>query len=74
MAEKTLTVTHNGQALAVVRHKPAYTHIQVPSSKPDRDPYDVIVDKHGARCTCKGYMFRTKCRHSRLAKNLVGQA
>ena len=59
MAEKTLTVTHNGQTLAVVRHKPAYTHIKVPSSKGNRDPYDVIVDKHGARCTCKGFAFRT---------------
>ncbi len=73
MPERTLTITHNGQNLGVVRHKPAYTHLIAPSSDPTRDPYDVVVDKDGVRCTCKGFVFRRTCRHSTLVKSLAGQ-
>jgi hypothetical protein len=73
MADRTLTITHHGQTFDVVRHKPKYTHLRVPSSDPDRDPYDVVVDKDGARCTCKGHLFGKMCRHKKLAQSLAGQ-
>ncbi len=69
----TLVVEQDGQRIEVVRHKPKYTHLRVPSSDPTRDPYDVVVDGTGDRCTCKGRLFRPTCRHGRLAQRLVHQ-
>lgn len=70
MADKTLGIIHNGQRIDVVRHKPAYTHLLIPSSDPNRAPYDVVVDQDGARCTCKGHLFGKTCRHKKLALSL----
>lgn len=74
MADRTLEITHDGERIGVVRHKTAYTHLLVPSSDPNRDPYDVVVDKDGARCTCKGHLFGKTCRHKKLALSLAAQA
>ncbi len=69
----TLVVEHDGQRIEVVRHKPKYTHLLVPSSDPTHDPYNVVVDQDGARCTCKGHLFGKSCWHTRLAQTLVIQ-
>ncbi len=74
MADRTLTVTTGaGHRVGVVRHKPAYTHAQVPSSDPTKPDYDVVATADGARCTCKGYLFRSTCRHSTIVAGMTGQ-
>ncbi len=73
MAYRVLTVTTSGIPVRVVRHKPAYTHAQVPSSKPGTPDYDVYATEDGARCTCKGYLFRSTCRHSAIVAGMTGQ-
>ncbi len=50
--------------VTIVRLKPAYTHAQVPSSKPGLAPYDVVASDRGARCTCRGFLFNGQCRHA----------
>lgn len=74
MPGRTLqAITPTGQRFGVVRHRPAYTELTVPSSKSDHAPHTVVMDADGARCTCKGYLFRKTCRHSRLALTLTSQ-
>lgn len=53
--------------LTVIRLKPAYTHLQAASSRADQPAYDVVASALGARCNCRGFLFRGTCRHADAA-------
>lgn len=75
MPDRTLVVTTDtGERVGVVRHKPAYTHALVPSSQPGQPAYDVFATEEGARCTCRGFLFREKCRHTRIVTGMTSTA
>lgn len=59
-------------AVSVVRHKPAYTHCRVPSSRANREPYNVVIPAEGdPRCGCDGSLFRGRCFHGQTALTAV---
>ena len=68
----TLTVQYGTDTIEVIRHKSTYTHATVTSSKPDQPAYDVALTKDFGRCTCRGSLFRGKCRHITNARAGLG--
>jgi hypothetical protein len=71
MTSRTLTIQRDGQRAEVVRHKPAYTHLVVASSNPASTGHDVVLTESEGRCTCKGFLFRGKCRHIAFAQAVL---
>jgi hypothetical protein len=46
---------------------------EVDSSDPTREPYAVVVTSGGvARCQCKGFVYRGKCRHIDAVRAAAG--
>lgn len=74
MAARTLTVPAPSAPITIVRHKTAYTHLQVPSSDPSKASYDVFLTADFGRCTCLGYVMKGRpCRHINEAREATGQ-
>lgn len=59
----TLTIPAKTAPITIVRNKPTYAHLEVPSSKSENPAYDVVLTADFGRCTCKGFVFRGTCRH-----------
>lgn len=54
-----------------VSMKNAYAVVTVPASN-GRDVYSVIITRSFARCDCKGYEYRGKCKHVTVVKEAMG--
>ena len=47
--------------------------VQVEGSKPGIEYEVVIRDGDAVSCTCKGYSFRQRCRHLRMAVDIINE-